>query len=67
MELILNTPRQHMIATLLWEAPDDLTVQAVMRIYGAEARAIRDLMIVTSLDRVDHVEEAQSILNTFRI
>jgi hypothetical protein len=66
MELILNTPKQHMIATLLWEAPDDLTVQAVMRIYGAEARAIRDLMIVTSLDRVDNVEEAQSVLNTFR-
>jgi hypothetical protein len=66
MELILNTPKQHMIATLLWEAPDDLTVQAVLRIYGAEARAIQDLMIVTSLDRVDNVEEAQSVLNTFR-
>ena len=66
MELILNTPKQHMIATLLWEAPDDLTVQAVLRIYGAEARAIRDLMIVTSLDRVDNVEEAQSILQSFR-
>jgi len=67
MELILNTPKQHMIATLLWEAPDDLTVQAVLRIYGAEARAIQDLMIVTSLDRVDNVEEAQSILQSFRI
>ena len=67
MELILNTPKQHMIATLLWEAPDDLTVQAVLRIYGAEARAIRDLMIVTYLDRVDNVEEAQSILQSFRI
>jgi len=66
MELILNTPKQHMIATLLWEAPDDLTVQAVLRIYGAEARAIQDLMIVTSLDRVDNVEEAQSILQSFR-
>jgi len=67
MELILNTPQQHMIATLLWEAPDDLTVQAVLRIYGAEARAIRDLMIVTSLDHVISLAEAQSILNTFRI
>jgi hypothetical protein len=66
MELILNTPKQHMIATLLWEAPDDLTVQAVLRIYGAEARAIQDLMIVTSLDHVDNVEEAQSILQSFR-
>lgn len=67
MELTLKTPQQHMIASLLWEAPDDETVQAVLRIYGAEARAIRDLMIVTYLDRVDNVEEAQSVLNTFRI
>jgi hypothetical protein len=66
MELTLKTPLQHQIATLLWEAPDDLTVQAVLRIYGAEARAIQDLMIVTSLDRVDNVEEAQSILQSFR-
>ena len=67
MELTLKTPQQHMIATLLWEAADDETVQAVLRIYGDEARAIRDLMIVTYLDRVDNVEEAQSVLNTFRI
>lgn len=66
MELTLKTPLQHQIATLLWEAPDDLTVQAVLRIYGAEARAIQDLMIVTSLDRVDNVEEAQNILQSFR-
>ena len=67
MELILNTPKQHMIATLLWEAPDDETVQAVLRIYGAEARAIRDRMIVTSLDRVEGMDDAQSILYSFRI
>jgi hypothetical protein len=66
MELTLKTPLQHQIATLLWEAPDDETVQAVLRIYGAEARAIQDLMIVTSLDRVDNVEEAQNILQSFR-
>jgi hypothetical protein len=66
MELILNTPKQHMIATLLWEAPDDLTVQAVLRIYGAEARAIQDLMIVTAQDHVISLAEAQSVLNSFR-
>ena len=66
MELTLKTPLQHQIATLLWEAPDDLTVQAVMRIYGEEARAIQDLMIVTAQDHVDNVEEAQNILQSFR-
>ena len=62
MELVLNTPRQRMIADLLWVCNTGEEVAVVIKTFGREAESIRQLMIATALDEVKETLLAERVL-----
>ncbi len=62
MELVLQTPRQRMIADLLWVCNTGEEVAVVIKAFGHEAESIRQLMIATALDEVTETQQAERVL-----
>lgn len=65
MELKLQNTAQHKIADLLWAAQTMDEVNAILRVFGHDARVVYELMTAATFDDVEDTEQAQSVLQKF--
>lgn len=65
MEIRFETQKQCEIADLLWAADSQTDVDAVIRVFGHEAVVVQQMIIAASLDDINDVSLAQSILEKF--
>lgn len=61
------TKHQVKLANLLWRCENDAQVAAVLALFGAEARYVKELMIAATLDLQDGTEIAEQVLAQFRL
>lgn len=62
MELQLQNPAQHKIADLLWVAQSQDEVNAILRVFGHDARVVYEMMIAATFDEVDNTHDAQRVI-----
>lgn len=67
MELKLQTAEQMKIADLLWAADSMEEVTDILRMFGAPAMVVYELMTAAAFDEVTDTELAKSVLDKFRI
>lgn len=67
MELKLQTAEQMKIADLLWAADSMDEVTDILRMFGAPAMVVYELMTAAAFDEVTDTELAKSVLDKFRI
>jgi hypothetical protein len=63
MELQLQNKHQVKIADLLWEAQDEASVSLILKTFGHDARVVYDMMIASTMDKVDDTDLAKHVLN----
>jgi hypothetical protein len=63
MELQLQNKHQVKIADLLWEAQDEASVNLILKTFGHDARVVYDMMIASTMDKVDDTDLAEHVLN----
>lgn len=66
MKLILANSKQHMIASLLWEANTTDEVNAIIEEYGHDALVVRDLMIATAFDEIEDTDLADEVIKNIK-
>lgn len=67
MELKLQTAEQMKIADLLWAADSMEEVTDILRMFGAPAMVVYELMTAAAFDEVTDTKLAKSVLDKFRI
>lgn len=66
MELKLQNAAQVKIADLLWVAQTQDEVNAILRVFGHDARVVYELMTAATFDDVDNTDLAKQALDKFR-
>lgn len=66
MELKLQNAAQVKIADLLWVAQSQEEVNAILRVFGHDARVVHAMMIAATFDEVDNTDLASQVLDKFR-
>ena len=62
MELQLQNAAQHKIADLLWVAQSQQEVNAILRVFGHDARVVYEMMIAATFDEVEHTQDAERVI-----
>ena len=62
MELQLQNKAQHKIADLLWVAQSQQEVNAILRVFGHDARVVYEMMIAATFDKVEHTQDAERVI-----
>lgn len=62
MELQLQNAAQHKIADLLWVAQTQQEVNAILRVFGHDARVVYEMMIAATFDEVEHTQDAERVI-----
>jgi hypothetical protein len=67
MELKLQNAAQVKIADLLWVAESQKEVDAILRVFGHDARVVYDMMIAATYDQVEDTPDADRVIQQFRL
>lgn len=62
MELILQNKAQHKIADLLWAAQTMDEVNAILRVFGHDARVVFEMMTAATFDEVEDTPDADRVI-----
>ena len=62
MELVLQNKAQHKIADLLWSAQNMDEVNAILRIFGHDARVVFEMMTAATFDEVEDTPDADRVI-----
>jgi hypothetical protein len=63
MQIQFKHKYQVTIADLLWEAQDEASVSLILKTFGHDARVVYDMMIASTMDKVDDTDLAKHVLN----
>lgn len=66
MEIRFANDKQVAIADLLWAAHTQEEVNVVLRVFGADAVVVQQMMIAAALDEVNNVDQAKEILEALK-
>lgn len=67
MELKLQNSAQHKIADLMWAAQSMDEVNAILRVFGHDARVVFEMMTAAVYDEVEDTGRAEDLLQKFRL
>ncbi len=67
MELKLQNSAQHKIADLMWAAQSMDEVNAILRVFGHDARVVFEMMTAATFDDIEDTGRAEDLLQKFRL